>query len=63
MKVFKTKSFNPNISDAQLERIGARTTSFLSFERAIQESAAYNGTGGKIIGYQVTEQGIILILE
>ncbi len=60
MTVFKTKSFNSNISDEQLE---GRTTSFLSFERAILESEEYNRMSRKVIGYKVTEQGIILILE
>jgi hypothetical protein len=62
MKVFKTKSFNPNISEEQLER-GAKVTSFLSFERAIKDSEENNRTNRKVLGYQVTEEGIILILE
>jgi len=62
MQVFKTKSFNPDITDKQLER-KVNTTSFLSFERAIRESEELNKLSRKIVGYQVTEQGITLILE
>lgn len=62
MKIFKTKSFNPSISNEQLER-SINTTSFISFERAIQETEENNKMNRKIKGYQVTEQGIILILE
>ena len=58
----KTKSFNPNITDEQLER-QINTTSFLSFERAIRQTEEINGLNRKIKGYSVTEQGIVIILE
>ena len=63
MKVFKTKSLISSITDEQLKQSGGRMTSFISFERAIKETEEYNGMDRKIIGYEVTEQGIILILE
>lgn len=59
MKILKTKS----LTDKELEFDGARTTSFLSFERAIKESEEFNRMNRKIKGYQVTEQGIVLILD
>lgn len=60
MKIFKTKSFSPLITDDELEFDSVRTTTFISFERAIAE---LNNPPQQIKGYQVTEQGIILILE
>lgn len=51
------------LTDIELESNGARITSFISFERAIKETEEYNGMNRQIKGYQVTEQGIILILE
>ena len=59
MKILKTKSFSPLITDEELAK-KVHTTTFISFERAIAE---LNNPPQKIKGYQVTEQGIILILE
>ena len=59
MKIFKTKSFSPLLTDEELAK-KVHTTTFISFERAIAE---LNNPPQQIKGYQVTEQGIILILE
>jgi len=37
MKILKTKSFSPLITDDELEFDSVRTTTFISFERAIAE--------------------------
>jgi hypothetical protein len=63
MKPFLTRSLSPLLTDKELEFEGANTTSFISFERAIKESEEYNKMNRPIKGYQVTEQGIILILD
>jgi len=39
----------------------SNTTTFLSFERAIEESLSISSRGKQPLGYQVTEQGIILM--
>lgn len=62
MKVFKTKSLISSVTDEQLKQ-SVKRTAFISFERAIIEIEEYHGMNRKIIGYEVTEQGIILILE
>lgn len=59
MQIYKTKS----LTGEELEYQGCHTTSFISFERAIKETEEFNGMNRKIKGYQVTEQGIVLILE
>jgi len=63
MKILKTKSLSPMLTDKELEFDGVHTTSFISFERAIEESEQYSRMNRKIKGYQITEQGIILILD
>jgi len=63
MKVYKTKSLSPLLTDKELEFDGINTTSFISFESAIKEIETHNKMDRKIKGYQITEQGIILILE
>lgn len=63
MKILKTKSLSPLLTDKELKFYGATSVSFLSFERAIRESEEYNRMNRKIKGYQITEEGIILILD
>ncbi len=65
MKAFKVKSLDKNITDEQLELKGVRTTSFLSFERAIESNFTMRNhkteTMEDVEGYRVTEQGIEII--
>lgn len=63
MKIYKTKSLSPLLTDKELEFDGAMMTSFISFERAVKESEEFNRMDRKVKGYQVTKQGIVLILE
>lgn len=60
--IFKTKSLDNNTSDFDL-KYGCQTKSFLSFERAIQESLEFcNGKSmDDVKGYQVTDKGIEII--
>ena len=60
MKAFKSKSLTKELSDFEIET-GCHSTSFLSFERAINESLELNKINEKPIGYKVTEQGIEII--
>ena len=57
MKPFKTKSLTKILSDEQLRR-GCYSNVFLSFERAIGAENIKN-----VVGYTVTEQGIVIHLE
>jgi len=54
MITFKTKS----LTDKDIDT-GVYTTMFLSFERAIENEQIKE----KVLGYKVTEQGIVIILE
>jgi len=57
MKPFKTKSLTKILSDEELSR-GCYSNVFLSFERAIEAENIKN-----VVGYTVTEQGIVIHLE
>ena len=63
MKTFLTKSMDSGVSDKELETQGCRVTSLLSFERAITETNQLKGITNKVKGYEVTEQGIIIIWD
>lgn len=61
MIVFKVKSLDKETSDIQLEHQGVKTTSFLSFERAIEETLGSKNAMEDVKGYRVTDQGIEII--
>lgn len=62
METFKTRSLSKDISDKELENLGSYSSSFLSFERAInQELEATGRFISEISGYKITEQGIVII--
>ncbi|MDC7249164.1 MAG: hypothetical protein PQJ49_04520 [Sphaerochaetaceae bacterium] len=61
MRTFLTRSLDPEQTDEELEHKGAYSTSFLSFERAIQETNSMAGIYREVQGYKVTEQGIVII--
>lgn len=63
MATYKTKSLDKSkYTDAQIEdKCGS--IGFISFERAIQETLAYNQLERKVIGYRVTDQGIEMMYE
>lgn len=62
MDTFKVVSYLPELSGEQADRV-ASSTAFLSFTRAITESEALNGLQREVIGYKVTEQGIVILLK
>lgn len=63
MIILKTKSLNPNIKDEEIEKTSGMV-SFLSFERAINETNELAGIKDrKVKGYYITEDGITIIWE
>jgi len=63
MKVYKAKSFTPELTNTQIET-GCHTTRFISFEGAIQlfrQKCNLMELKDKPKGYRVTEQGIEII--
>jgi len=60
---YKVKSLDKSkYTDAQIES-KCGSIGFISFERAIQETLAYNQLDKKVVGYRVTDQGIEMLYE
>lgn len=60
MKTLKEKSLIPQMSYEDIRK-EYTTVSFLSFERAIEETNEYAGIAQKVAGYYITEQGINIV--
>ena len=63
MNILLAKTLSPKtITDKEVEE-KTGTTSFISFETAIESSLIRDGQVKNPIGFKVTEQGIILIWD
>jgi len=62
METFKSRSFTPEFTDKEImNKSGA--TRFISFEAAIRDFTENYKITEKPIGYNVTEQGIVLLYK
>lgn len=60
METYKTKSLTAEFTDKEISTLGVTVTRFISFEAIIRAFQAEYSIKDKPIGYEVTEQGVVI---